>query len=154
MTIDVDYTGARQGTCGFRLMPNDELAYAPSACVASTEASGHGWVIRYTWVHPDDGEQSGILLIGSRDDDGKINAAWLDSWHQKPAVALLTGSASGSDMSLTMEYDGWTWLIDVTVDVEDLRMRMHNVVPDSAVGGEGTEGMQAGPYLVMDARWG
>ena len=169
MSILDEYVGTWTGTCAFRLMPSDDLAAAPSHAASAVEADGHGWSLRYTWVHPQDGEQSGTLLLGSRMEGDAITAGWVDSWHQKPELRLLTGTVShGSGESgeagqsaepgepvdpgearvtLAMEYEGWGWTIQITPDGDDLRMSMHNVVP------AGIEGAPAGPYLVMDAVW-
>ncbi len=138
--------GDRQGTCAFRLMPTDELAPFASQASTATEAHGWCWTLRYTWTHAEDGEQSGTLLVGSPDEAGVIKAAWIDSWHQKPSLGLLEGRAVAGRVALTMDYDGWGWVIEVGNDGAALLMRMLNVAP------EGVEGF-SGPYVVMDARW-
>src|SRR5262249_39243072 len=84
--------GRWRGTNGFRLMPNDELSEAAATAELSLAAAGYDLVVTYTWVHPDDGPQEGVLLVGSPDDDGGVTAAWGDSWHQKPAILTLNGS--------------------------------------------------------------
>ncbi len=141
-----DRAGSWVGTCGFRLMPTDELALEASTAEASGEADGWGWLLRYTWTHPDDGVQSGVLLVGSPDDDGAISAGWVDSWHQKPRLRELVGVADEGGVHLEMEYDGWGWTIDVRRSGDDLTMTMHNVVPSGF-------GDFEGAYLVMDAEW-
>lgn len=172
MSILDEYVGTWAGTCGFRLMPTYDLATGPSRAASAVEADGHGWSLRYTWVHPTDGEQSGTLLLGSRMEGGAITAGWVDSWHQKPELRLLTGAVSSGDttadepaepaadddpgearVALAMEYEGWGWTIEITPDGADLRMSMHNVIPVGVEGMEGMEGVTAGPYLVMDAVW-
>src|SRR5262245_24998860 len=85
--------GAWQGANGFRLMPTDSLAEAPAAAELGVVGAGYHLVLRYTWVHPDDGAQDGVLLAGSPDGaDRLVSAAWGDSWHQKPAVLVMTGT--------------------------------------------------------------
>jgi hypothetical protein len=59
------FAGAWTGTNGFRLMPTDELYVAPASAAAATAAGGHDLVLTYTWVHPVDGAQDGVLLVGS-----------------------------------------------------------------------------------------
>lgn len=151
MSILDEFVGTWNGTCGFRLMPHDDLASGPSRAATSVEADGHGWSLRYTWVHPDDGEQSGTLLLGSPMEGEAITAGWVDSWHQKPELRLLTGTVTGDPgearITLAMEYEGWGWTIEITPEGEQLRMTMHNVIP------EGIEHATPGPYLVMDAAW-
>lgn len=139
--------GSWAGRSTFRLMPTDAFASGESSATSTSEADGWGWLLRYAWVHPDDGAQSGVLLLGSPDADGSVSAAWLDSWHQKPGFGLATGPASGGGVDLEMEYDGWGWTIALRPDGDRLEMLMHNVVPD------GIEGASPGPYLVMEASW-
>ena len=136
----------RTGTCAFRLMPADELAEARSALVVEEVAAGRATLLTYTWWHPQDGEQTGTLLLGVPGDDGAVTASWVDSWHQ-PDVALLTGTAHGASSSVGYDYaPGWRWEVDVTVDEPTLSMVMRNVVPDG-------QGDPAGPYDVMRASW-
>lgn len=139
--------GEWRGTCSFRLMPTDELAPGPSTATASTEADGWAWRLSYTWTHPEDGPQVGVLLVGTPDEQDAVGAAWVDSWHQKPQLGLLTGTAGDAGVHLAMTYAGdWGWTIDVKPYGDGLRMTMHNVVP------EGTEEFE-GDYVVMDASW-
>lgn len=139
--------GSWQGTCGFRLMPHEDLGVGPSHATVTGEADGHGWSLRYTWPHPQDGEQTGVLLVGSPAEHGAVTAGWLDSWHQKPEVRLLTGAGEGDSLSVETQYNGWTWQIRVAASEDTLAMTMHNVIP------EGTEQMAPGPYVVMEAHW-
>lgn len=138
--------GAWVGTCGFRLMPDDELVVAESTATSSAEADGWGWQLRYTWTHPQDGVQSGVLLVGSADDDGVVSAGWLDSWHRKPRLREVVGRVVDGALTLEMDYDGWGWVIGLRSDADGLAMTMHNVVPEGF-------GDFAGAYLVMDAAW-
>lgn len=142
-----EFVGTWTGTNSFRLMPADALAAGESSAVTSVEADGWGWALRYTWVHPDDGEQAGMLLVASPADDGSITAAWLDSWHQKPYLQPFSGSTSDRAVTLEAEYaPGWLWQIAVHADEEALRMTMHNVVPKG-------HGDFHGAYVVMEADW-
>jgi len=141
------HVGRWEGACAFRMMPTDDFATAPSTATASSVADGFGWSLRYRWTHPTDGAQAGTLLVGSPDDDGAVNAAWIDAWHQKPHLGLLTGSIVDGVAHLEMEYSGWGWTISLPADGDGLRMVMYNVIPD------GVEGADPGPYVVMDARW-
>lgn len=142
-----DVTGDWQGSCAFRLMPDDDLTPRPSRATTASEAHGVGWSLRYTWEHADDGEQAGTLLLGSPADDGSIAAGWVDSWHQKPDLRLLTGAVVDGKASLEMEYSGWGWQITVEPQGAQLLMTMSNVVP------EGVDGAEPGAYVVMDATW-
>lgn len=142
-----NHVGRWEGTCAFRLMPTDEFSSAPSFATSNAEADGYGWSLRYVWSHPDDGVQSATLLLGSPDQNGAVTAAWIDAWHQKPQLGVLTGSVIDGGVRVAMDYDGWGWTIEVFADGDELRMVMNNVIP------EGVEGAQPGPYVVMDAHW-
>ena len=56
-------TQSLTGTCAFRLMPVDPLADGPSSALV-TRVGEQGFTLHYTWVHPADGEQRGVLLVG------------------------------------------------------------------------------------------
>ena len=143
--------GTWQGTNGFRLMPADDLFTAPATAAVAVAAGGHLVTVGYTWRHPDDGEQQGLLVLGHGDDArGPADAAafWADSWHQQAARAF-DGSADGE--TLTFEYDyggGWRWRIELAVAGRGLALRMLNVIPESTEAGA----PPAGAYeaMVMD----
>ena len=139
--------GRWDGTCAFRMMPTDEFVSATSFARSDAEADGFGWSLHYRWTHPEDGPQSGTLLVGSPDQGGVITAAWMDAWHQKPHLGVLTGSVIDRRVRVEMEYDGWGWTIEILGDEDELRVLMSNVIPDGIVGA------RPGPYVVMDARW-
>src|SRR3954447_24879218 len=72
--------GTWTGSNGFRLMPTDDLYDAPATAALSTAAGGHDLVVSYTWAHPVDGPQDGVLVVGSPEDEQKVvTAAWGDS---------------------------------------------------------------------------
>ena len=148
MEIFSQHTGSWRGTNGFRLMPTDPLAPGPATAEVSLGAGGHLAQVSYTWTHPDDGEQSGLLVLGPGEEAGSVVALWGDSWHQAQAAARPTGSVEGGVVDLALTYGGdWGWTISVdTTDPAALRLRMENVVPESAV----ASGGQAGAYLVME----
>ena len=138
------------GTCAFRLRTTDELAPERSTLVVDEVAAGRAALLTYTWWHPDDGEQTGTLVLGVPADDGAVAASWVDSWHQ-PDVVLLTGSGTAADSASTStvgyEYArGWGWEVEVALDAAGASLVMRNVVP------EGQDG-PAGPYDVMRASW-
>lgn len=144
------------GTNGFRMFPADPMQTHPSTAVRREVAGGHGWLLEYTWVHPTDGDQSGVLLAGSPDEGGAVTASWLDSWHQKPDVRLLTGTLvstlHGDQVELEYDYGGgWRWRIVVGPaqdgPADALTMTMLNVVP------AGHPGAEPGPHEVMRAHW-
>jgi hypothetical protein len=128
-------------------MPTDELYEAAATAEVLVAAAGHDLVLSYTWLHPADGPQDGVLLVGSPDDAGHVTAAWGDSWHQKPAILVLTGSLIERVLELAADYGGgWRWLISVDGRHDDrLILTMHNVIPDE----HATVQEPAGPYPVM-----
>ena len=73
--------------------------------------------------------RAGMLLVGSPDEDGVVTAAWIDGWHQKPHLGVLTGTVVEGGVHVAMEYSGWGWTIEVVGDGDGLRLVMCNVVP-------------------------
>jgi hypothetical protein len=157
MTIPTDLAeraGAWAGTNGFRLMPSDPLAEAAATATVSTAAGGNLGVVAYTWTHPHDGPQDGLLVVGPADEAeaDAVTAFWGDSWHQSPAPRVCTGTVDGGVVTVGYEYaTQWRWeiVVDLT-DPDTLRLRMDNVIPEDFA----DEGTPAGPYpaMVMELR--
>ncbi|WP_089156533.1 DUF1579 family protein [Micromonospora sp. NBS 11-29] len=148
--ILADATGSWVGTNGFRMLPADSFTESPATAAVATAAGGHLTTVAYSWAHPDDGPQDGLLVIGAGEQPGSLVAWWGDSWHQQPGPMTLTGEAGPDAVAgLTAEYGGgWGWRI--TLDAADpttLRLRMENVVPADQAAPE----VPAGPYPVMVA---
>jgi hypothetical protein len=129
-------------------MPSDPLVELPASVTVTIAAGGYLTSVAYSWEHPDDGVQDGLLVIGSADDDGPLVAMWGDSWHQKPAPMMLSGGR-GTDATLELEGEyggGWRWRVTVDAsDAESLRMQMDNVIPAE----QATADIPDGPYPVM-----
>ena len=148
-----EFAGAWTGTNGFRLMPPDPLVERPATMTVTVAAGGHLSSVAYSWEHPEDGPQDGLLVIGPADADASLVALWGDSWHQKPAPMSLSGGYEGdATFGLTGDYGGgWGWrIVFDTANPDLLRMRMDNVVPAD----QATAEISAGPYpaMVMDVR--
>jgi hypothetical protein len=128
-------------------MPSDELYEAGATAELIVAAAGYDLVLSYTWAHPADGPQEGVLLAGSPDDEGRVTVAWGDSWHQKPAIIVLTGCLTERVLEVTADYGGgWRWMISLDGRHDDrLLLTMHNVIPEE----HATEEEPAGPYPVM-----
>jgi hypothetical protein len=123
-------------------MPADPLADGPATAVLTTAAGGNLTSLAYTWVHPADGPQDGLLVYGPG-----VAALWGDSWHQQPEPRSLSGRATDDGaVELECEYGGgWRWQIAVRVEADAVRMAMRNVIPADQV----DAGESAGPYVVM-----
>ena len=145
----VGAAGRWAGTNGFRLMPADPMAEHAAAALVVEAAGGHLTSFAYTWEHPDDGPQEGLLVFGpAEDDDRGVVALWGDSWHQQPAPRPFAGSmTAGGAVELAAEYGGgWGWQIAVWASPgESLTMEMRNVIPPD----QATAEVSAGPYVVM-----
>ena len=142
------------GTCAFRLLPSDDLADAPSR--ASLSRLGAGLSLTYTWEHPVDGEQFGGLVVGGPGEEGRVQAAWYDTWHQQPDVMTLIGRRDVDRVELEATYaEEWGWTITIDFSATEAAMTMCNVVPESALASLPADAppVDAGPYDVMVARW-
>ena len=129
--------GPRRGTATFRLMPTDQSATGASTVSASSVAGGRALELAYTWTHPDDGEQSGLLLLGAPAEDRTVTAAWVDSWHQ-PSLTSLSGRTSVSGARVLYEYaPGWFWEIELEVADGRPTLVMRNVPPEREAGPDG-----------------
>jgi hypothetical protein len=141
-------SGSWEGSNGFRLMPGDPLSEFPAAGTLSVAAGGYLGTLGYTWTHPEDGAQDGLLAFGIAGSDNAIVALWADSWHQHPEARVCEGNLDESGViSVALEYgDGWRWQIVLDASKTDvLLLRMDNVIPPEVA----TEEISAGPYVVM-----
>jgi hypothetical protein len=158
MHLLAGHVGVWTGTNRFRLMPDDPPAEAEATAQLTLGAGGNLAVLAYTWTHPDDGPQDGVLVLGPADDTyesdaspgptgGGVLALWGDSWHQQPAARTLHGTAGGGSLTVGYSYaEGWWWRIVLTAEEPDvLRWRMDNEVPASA-----SETGEAATYWAME----
>lgn len=145
-----------EGEGGFRLMPDDQFSIGKSSAEVNVEAGSWATTLSYLWVHPEDGEQHGFLLMSQPDEDELVQATFVDSWHQKPGLMNLVGTCVDNTTSLHATYmETWGWNISVSINEDrSVRMVMQNVVPEEAISmaPEGVE-FQAGPYDVMCFHW-
>ena len=74
-----DFAGPWAGSNGFRMMPDDPLAEFPAAATVTIAAGGYLTSVAYSWEHPDDGPQDGLVVVGSAGEDGSLVAMWGDS---------------------------------------------------------------------------
>jgi hypothetical protein len=130
-------------------MPTDQPFVAAATADVSVSAGENMTVIGYTWSHPDDGVQDGLLAIGPAEEPDKVVAIWGDSWHQAPAAKQLAGDVAGRVVTVGYIYaEEWEWRITLDASSsESLLLRMDNVVPQSAA----AEGHAAGAYWAMES---
>jgi hypothetical protein len=142
-----DHVGAWTGTNQFRLMPDDPFQTSPATAQVSVAARGNLTTIAYTWAHPDDGPQEGLLVVAPGEEPHAVVTMWGDSWHQSPTPRVLHGTIDDGRIVVRYEYgDDWWWVITIDAATGDaLVMQMDNVVPPS-VAPDG-----AGPYAAMVA---
>lgn len=147
MTILSGATGAWTGANGFRLMPQDQFAESPATLTLATGAGGHLTTVAYTWAHPADGPQQGLLALGAGEEPGTVTGLWSDSWHQQPAARIMPGSVrDGNMVELEADYGGgWRWRIIIDATGATLQLRMDNVIPAD----QATAEIAAGPYPAM-----
>ena len=141
-------SGSWEGSNAFRMMPTDPFSEFPASATLSVTAGGYLGTLGYTWTHPEDGVQDGLLAFGNASRDNAIVALWADSWHQHPEARVCEGTVDEQGViSVGLEYgDGWGWQIVLDATNRDvLALRMDNVIPPEVA----TEEISAGPYLVM-----
>ncbi|WP_144119237.1 hypothetical protein [Catellatospora sichuanensis] len=147
MTILSGAAGAWTGANGFRLMPQDQFAESPATLTLATAAGGHMTTVAYTWAHPTDGPQQGLLALGAGTEPDALVGLWSDSWHQQPAAFTLPGTLrDGAVAELEADYGGgWRWRIIIDATGATLQLRMDNVIPAD----QATAEIAAGPYPAM-----
>ncbi len=149
--VPSELVGTWAGTNGFRLMPSDRLCELPATASVTTAAGGHLALVAYTWQHPDDGPQDGLIVLWSAGEGDAVAATWADSWHQQPVPMSLSGSRTPDGaIGLEGSYgDGWAWRVLLEAgeagEAGELRMRMDNVIPADHAATE----LPAGPYPTM-----
>lgn len=147
MITFAEHLGTWHGTNDFRLLPTDPFHTAPADATVTTAAGGNLVTIAYSWSHPEDSTQDGLLVVGQGENEGDVIAFWADSWHQYPSPRVLLGSVEEGVITLEYEYEsGWFWRIYVDMTDEVLlQIRMDNVVPD---GGEESD-LRGAVYSAM-----
>lgn len=124
---------------------------AAAGVTVSLGAGGSVAVIAYTWSHPEDGDQDGLLAVGASEEAGGVVGLWTDSWHQSPASVVVAGRpGDGGDQLLSVGYEyagDWRWRVTIDATSADaLRIHMDNIVPASAA----VDGQPPGAYAAMD----
>jgi hypothetical protein len=142
-----DHVGAWTGTNQFRLMPDDAFESSPATAQVSVAARGNLTTIAYTWSHPQDGSQEGLLVVAPSDEPHSVVTMWGDSWHQSPVPRVLEGAMESGRIVVSYEYgEEWRWQISIdATDPAALTIQMDNIVPASVAPDA------AGPYAAMVA---
>lgn len=148
MALLADHGGDWTGSNKFRLMPADDAAEFPAAATVSVDDTGHLTAVSYSWRHPADGEQRGLVVLTQPAADSVV-AMWTDTWHQQPHTMALGGTVSSSGIELVGSYaETWEWrIVFDTSHARVLYLRMDNVVPQD----HASDTVPAGPYAAMDA---
>ncbi len=111
-------------------------------------AGGCLGTLGYTWTHPEDGVQDGLLAFGDAGGDNAVVALWADSWHQHPEAKVCEGTVDEQRCDQrrprVRRWLGWQIVLDAT-NRDVLVLRMDNVIPPEVA----TEEISAGPYVVM-----
>jgi hypothetical protein len=129
------------------MLPTDAPHEGTATATVSAGGGGSLTGLAYTWEHPTDGPQEGLLVLGLAEDPDRVVALWSDSWHQTTAQ-VLTGALDGKVVTVSFTYGGdWEWVIAVDgTEADTLRIQMDNVVPASMA----AEGHSPGAYWAMD----
>jgi hypothetical protein len=125
-----DRLGTWTGTNSFHLTPTDPEHTAPATVVVQRGQGGTTTTIGYSWTHPQDGDQAGLLTFGPGPEPGTVVAFWGDAWHQSPEAKLLLGRSDDEGFVVGYDYaEGeWRWEIAVEPGAEgQLELRMDNI---------------------------
>lgn len=136
------------GNNTFRLLPADPPSDAHAGATISAYAGSNVGVLGYIWIHPDDGPQDGVIVVGRGEADAECSVLWADSWHQPSARSFAAVPVDGAALRFSYEYaDGWHWEVELTVVADAITLVMRNVVPE-----DNADGMTPGPYDAMAMR--
>ena len=86
MKLLTRHNGMWAGANRFRLMPDDSPAGASATAQLSLGAGGNIAMLAYTWRHPDDGAQDGLLVLGPDEAPGGVGVGW--SWIRSTLTLL------------------------------------------------------------------
>jgi hypothetical protein len=120
------FAGAWRGTSRLLMHgPNGlEEFVSETSLRASVELGGLLLEVRYDWSH--EGEtRHGLLVAGFDPKGGTVNAAWMDTFHQRAGLMICTGdeapAASGflvKGSFAAPEGPPWGWTIGLRLDAE------------------------------------
>lgn len=125
---------AGKSTLHLSWLPEDQRFHSCDSTLELGEtAEGKFALITYTWTH-ERKPQAGTMIIG-QNASGRLEAAWVDSWHQNSGILYSIGEA-GDRATVTGHYDGgdgtmWGWRIELWATSQDkLHLEMTNITPD------------------------
>ncbi|MCE1178754.1 hypothetical protein ACQP1U_12505 [Actinomycetota bacterium] len=140
-----DIVGIWHGTNGFRMMPGEVFDEGPASAEIREVAGGAALVVDYTWQHPQEGEQHGVLVVGTASQSA-LSMHLLDTFHQSEIPERFEGGQTGPARAEWFhDYGEWRWWVRVSMEDDRLVITMDNTVPESY----GTALKPAGPYCVM-----
>lgn len=120
----------------FRPWLSPEESASESSASVALAARGRFATIEYTWEV--DGEpQEGLLLIGSENGDGAVQAVWIDSWHMSDKSLTCLGGIDGAGViDILGSYAappgpdwGWRTVIDPG-EGASFEIVMYNISPE------------------------
>ena len=137
MTVPAALTslvGKWQGTNQLWLNPNEPARESASTAAVKLAAQEKFLILEYTWT--DNGRpQDGFLLLGQ--EQQKVTAAWIDSWHMQDVMMLCEGVAEpDSTVWVQGSYAAppgpdWGWRLSIQPMPNDqFRFVMYNISPD------------------------
>lgn len=129
-------SGIWTGTNRLWMMPTDPALESPTTLTISTAAQDKFALWRYTWIYDGDPKE-GLLLFSRRPQAGKVQAAWIDSWHMDTVMMVMEGTVdAGGRVSLLGHYAAppgpdWGWRIELEAPSgTSVRLLMFNITPD------------------------
>ena len=128
--------GKWQGRNHLWLYPGDPVRESDTTAEIRTIANGHFTEMHYHWA--DDGKpQDGLMVLGQPNEDGDVEAFWLDSWHMQGSFMHCRGGVdSDGTVSVKGSYPAppgpdWGWELSVGPEVDGTFLfRMYNITPE------------------------
>lgn len=106
-----------------------------STLVVTPVAGGHFLSFGYTWSYEGKSKE-GLLLIGNENDNDKVTASWVDSWHQSGKILQLEGDVTedgvikASGTFPAPPGPDWGWRIEVSLHDGAPRIAMFVTSPE------------------------
>jgi len=129
-------TGSWIGRNHLWLSPEDPGQVSDTQAVVGLVAQGKFITVQYIW-EVDGLPQEGLLVIGSRQNEGDVSIYWIDSWHMDDTSMVLkgtiteSGGISGLGSYPAGEGPDWGWRIAIEPQENGkFTLLMYNITPD------------------------